>query len=337
MTLAETVQSIAARGTLPDAAAYTALLDRVGDLQSCESTALRPPDARGLPGGLVCLDPDIPTAILPDLHARMDLFLAALECRIAPGVNLVEALAAGQAQLLCLGDGFHAESRAIERWQLALREYRSGFRIRQAMDNEMIESLGLMEMVLHTKLQFPVAFHFLKGNHENIRNEEGGGNFSFYKFVQEGAMVLDYLRRFYGAGFLDSHACFEATLPVLARGAAFLASHAEPVRCFSVADVVEARLRPAVVEGLTWTDNGAAQPGSVAAMLDSFLPGVSSAVYFGGHRPVAGRYALRAGGRFIQIHNPQRNQLALVPVGRPFDPERDILQLQVPGIFYKIH
>lgn len=41
-------------------------------------------------------------------------------------------------------------------------------------------------MIMVLKTGFPAHFHFLKGNHENIKNDLGGGNSPFRKLVSEG-------------------------------------------------------------------------------------------------------------------------------------------------------
>ena len=93
----------------------------------------------------------------------------------------------------------------------------------------MRESLGLMEMVMECKSAFPGRFHFLKGNHENIANEEGGGNHPFVKFALEGFMVADYMRLLLRRRrSWPATTSFEKELPLLAVGSGFLASHAEP-------------------------------------------------------------------------------------------------------------
>lgn len=98
-------------------------------------------------------------------------------------------LSSGKLQVVCVGDGFHSESRAILRWKKALGEYTMDFIEHRAIDEEMSESLGVIIMVMKLKTAFPYFFHFLKGNHENIANENSADNRSFRKFVYEGAMV----------------------------------------------------------------------------------------------------------------------------------------------------
>jgi hypothetical protein len=294
-----------------------------------EPEEVRPWDKHGLPGGLVILDPGLSTILVPDLHARMDLVLSVLAYRDQGGSPVLERLAAGELQIVCLGDGFHAEGRAVLRWQAALEEFKDGYRKHAHMDAEMRESLGVMEMVMEVKKRFPGHFHFLKGNHENIANEQGDGNFPFLKFANEGLMVRIYMEHFYGPEVLDAYAAVEKKFPLLAAGRNFLASHAEPASSFNRQQIVEYRRRPQVVYGLTWTDNGEAEEGSVQKMLAEYLQPEEQegAYYFGGHRPVRDGVGLRADGRYVQIHDPERFVVALLPASGRIDLERDIIEL----------
>jgi hypothetical protein len=302
-----------------------------GALQA-EPAPIRPPDHLGRPGGVVRLSRDLPTLIVPDIHGRMDFLIRVLGYESEPGVRVLNLLAQGRIQVLCLGDGMHAEGRAAERWRAALKEFNDGYRRRESMDEEMRESLGVMAIVMEAKRYFPAHFHFLKGNHENIANESGGGNFPFRKFALEGLMVSAYMRQFYGEEILSEMAAFEKELPLLAVGHGFLASHAEPVEFFPEERIVEYREDPEVVAGLTWTDNGEADPESVPSMLDAYLgeeaPG---ACYFGGHRAVEGGYRLRAAGRFVQIHDPSRSVIAWCPPSGEIDLDRDVRDIERPG------
>ncbi|MFH2115910.1 MAG: hypothetical protein ABIJ86_15520 [Spirochaetota bacterium] len=330
----------------PLPAQYLAVLQGAMTALSSEPPELRPSNATGKPGGLVRLHNDIPTIIIPDLHARRGFLMALLASTppagftttssastppsnslpAAPGAagTVFDLLAAGTLQILCLGDGFHAESRALDRWRSAYAEFNAAYREHQSMDQEMRESLGLMEMIMHAKAAFPGHFHFLKGNHENVLNETGNGNYGFYKFVQEGAMVRAYLDRFYGDAFVQAYAAFEKCLPLFAQGQRFLASHAEPARVFTENELINAALLPEVIMGLTWTGNDEALPGSVAAMLDHFLPSVRRPRYITGHHPIAGLFHERSGGLHLQIHNPDHRVVAWVRVDRDLEPQRDI-------------
>jgi hypothetical protein len=265
----------------------------------------------------------------------MDFFYSVLALRDDRGHSVVERLAGGELQIVCLGDGFHAEGRAARRWREALKEFQAGYRRRRHMDVEMRESLGVMEMVMETKLRYPDYFHFLKGNHENVTNENGDGNYSFRKYAQEGLMVLVYLKSFYGEEVLNALYRFEKLLPLLAVGGCFLASHAEPATLVDREALLAYRSVPEVVYALTWTDNGEAEAGSVDAMLDHYLGEnpCESRYYFGGHRPVQDSYGLRAGGRYVQIHDPERFVIACLPGGGDFDLDRDIIEIETlePG------
>jgi hypothetical protein len=312
------------RPTPPPAAGYAALADAVVAVLSGEPDHLRPADSQGMPGGLVRLDPRLPTIIVPDLHARTAFFLSLMESPLPGGGTVRDALAAGQLQVLCLGDGFHAEARAIDRWKAALAEFEGGYRRHAAMDEEM----ALMEMVMLAKLSYPRHFHFLKGNHENVLNEEGNGNHPFRKFALEGEMVLSWMKKFYSDDFLFHYAAFERNLPLFAVGGRFLASHAEPARAFTEAEIVEARTLPEVVEGLTWTDNGAAEPGSVLSLLGYYLPDIERPRFFTGHRVVLNLYRERSGGYHLQIHNPRKYVAAWVMPDRDVEPSLDIGEIR---------
>ena len=89
------------------------------------------------------LDPELPTVIVPDLHARYDFFHALMHARLLGAGRVGEMLEEGRIQVLCLGDGFHSERRGRERWKEAFDEYATAFRVRKAMDEEMMESFAL--------------------------------------------------------------------------------------------------------------------------------------------------------------------------------------------------
>lgn len=324
MTLRETLGEIYARKGLPTADGYQELTERAITVLEHESDSIRPHDQSGLPGGLLRLKGNLPTLILPDLHARTGFFLDVMDWRFAKTGTVLEGLESDSLQVLCLGDGFHSEKRGEFRWHDAFLEFSHGYTKHRSMDAEMRESFGVMEMVMECKRSFHDNFHFLKGNHENILNEEGHGNHPFRKFSYEGDMVKEWVLRFYGNGFLDTYALFERSLPLFAIGPRFLASHAEPSAVYGEDELIGTRTRPDVISGLTWTDNGGAPDGTVQSLLDRYLPGLENAVYFGGHRAVTGQYRYRAGNKYLQIHNPEMQNTALVMPDREFDPETDL-------------
>ena len=50
-------------------------------------------------------------------------------------------------------------------------------------------------------------------------------------------------------------------------------------------------------------------------------------VYIAGHRPVKENFALRQGGKFIQIHNVKKQNVAVVKFWKKFSPENDIVSV----------
>ena len=160
-------------------------------------------------------------------------------------------------------------------------------------------------------------------------NEEDHGNFPFRKYAYEGAMVLEYVKKFYSEDFLINYSRFEKNLPLLAIGNMFLISHAEPLQFYSYEQVLNYRQHPDVIRGLTWTDNDQADDESVSEMLSHYLsPEIAeTAYYFGGHRHVLEHYHLRAQGRFIQINHPKKYMAALIREEGVFSPDDDIIEL----------
>jgi hypothetical protein len=215
-----------------------------------------------------------------------------------------------EAYLVFLGDMPHSEGPgAAERWARALREYLGGWENHDAMDEEMRLFHEAYRALFDLVEGYPGRVVVLKGNHDNVRNREGLGDHPFRKFALEGEMTLSWLRASGMDEDLEALAAWEDGLPLLCAGGSFLASHAEPRRAYSADELICGRRLPEVAEGLTWTDNGEAEEGSVAAMLSSLLgPEASGARYIGGHRPARGGLQRRQGGLFLQIHDPFANQ-----------------------------
>jgi hypothetical protein len=315
---------------LPSRDELAPLVDEVLELLRSESPDLRLPDGKGRPGGLVTL-PKLPTILVPDIHAR-PAFLSRLFAWTPPGLKnpVATLLSRGEMNLVCVGDVFHSEwGKARDRWIEAYGEYASGWVAHRAMDEEMSLSLGAVRIVLEAKRAFPRYFHYLKGNHDNIADEEGRGDHSFMKFVAEGEMVASWFFLSYGEVLLKRYRELELSLPLLVRGDRFVASHGEPAFALGIEDILEYRSRPDVVEALIWTPNDASEAGSVAKSIEALFGAGKAAgvLWFAGHRPVGGRYALRAGGRFVQFHNPGKHQVVYLLPGRDPDPKRDIYDI----------
>ncbi|HET7839309.1 MAG TPA: hypothetical protein VFL04_06085 [Rectinemataceae bacterium] len=334
-------QDLAARPRLPARSELSPQVEFVLGLLKAEDPGLRPRDSGGLPGGLVRL-PAHPVVLVPDLHARPLLLAKVLAWRpdiggdaraptggpgqIRERASVAELLAMGEASLVCLGDAFHSEAGgAARRWRLAYREYLSSWASHGAMDEEMALTLSTIRIILAAKAAFPRNFHYIKGNHDNLANEDRHGDRSFYKFAAEGEMVASWFTGTYGRALLEAYRSLELELPLAVLGELLVASHGEPAFAMGPGDIIEYRRREDVVYGLIWTGNDEAEAGSVQRSLAALLgPSSGGARWFGGHRPVRGRYALRAGGSYVQFHDPSAHQVALILPGRPPDPERDI-------------
>ncbi len=322
----ELFSQIQNRDCNPDSSEYLVKIESVIEILNNENKSIRPDSDNGDPGGIIHLYHDIPTVIVPDLHARMELIEALISLK-TEDKSFFQLLSDKEIQIVCVGDGFHSEMNGKERWNAAFSEFEKGYKKHKNIDGEMRDCFGLMEMIIELKTQFPENFHFLKGNHENIKNEETGGDHPFRKFVFEGEMVKVWVSKFMGEDFLDKYSEFERKLPLFAIGSNFLISHAEPLRLFNPDEI--RNNSPIAIHGLTWTANGESEDGSVFEMLQMYLPDkhITEKVYFGGHRIVSGRYNLRADGLFIQIHNPRQLQVVYVKPDSMINLDSDIIDI----------
>lgn len=294
-----------------------------------EDPAIRPTARSGKPGSMVFLKDTDYTVIVPDLHARREFFLDVLSHRGAWGNTVLEDMLGGKAQVVCVGDAFHAERRGMGRWQGAYREYLNGFKHHKHMDAEMTDNLVLLQMLCEVKLAAGEYFHFLKGNHENIANERGEGNYPFMKFVREGEMVTRWMQQFAGDELFEAVYRWEKSLPLVAAGRDFLVAHCEPGRAITMEEAINAYAYDDVIYQLTWVGNGEAKSGSVGQTLQNILGRSAGCRMFGGHRPVQGRYDLRQDGSYVQINTPDRHVVAIIRNMAAFNPDRDIIDLEI--------
>lgn len=306
----------------PPSSAFIKTIENVCGILENESPSVRPVDSVGRPGGIVYLPESDFYCVVPDLHGRLEFVRRLFRYRVN-GTALGSLMLRKRLVFVFLGDAMHTEVGSRLRWQSAYLEYAGDYVLHEAMDEEMYYSLGMVEAVLLLKKYFPAAVYFLKGNHENIGNEEGRGNYPFGKFALEGAMVNRYVRKFYGEAVLSALYRYEHLLPVLAAAPCFLASHAEPARPVTPAEVIEYNREEDVTYALTWTEVNRSRPGSVESTLDFF--GRPECFYFAGHRIVPDLYQRR--GAFIRINNPRLSPVALVRGDTPFEPERDIISI----------
>lgn len=314
------------------------LAECASTLMETEITDYRQVSENGKPGSLLDFQKSpLPLIVVPDIHAR-PLFLENILDYILPedflGAqprSVHEALRYGLVRLICVGDALHTEVGTKERWIAAEIEFAQNLYTGPAISAEMKDGLAVICALMKMKEIYPHNFHFLKGNHENILNKTEDGDYGFRKFADEGRMVREFIAEYYGDDVLYILSCVEAAMPLIAVTNNCVISHAEPRYAFRKDQLINARMEPSVVEGLTWTDNDIAEQGSVSGIIEELcspdqIP--DKYVYLGGHRPVKGNYALRQGGRYIQIHNPRFQNIALVRPDKIFNPETDIVSVE---------
>ena len=210
------------------------------------------------------------------------------------------------------------------------KNWKIGVITSEAMNQEMLENMKVLQMILKLKLSCPENFHCLKGNHENILNEEGRGNHPFYKMAAEGEMFYQFMSEQYDDAVIYILSCLEHALPLCAVFPNLVISHAEPFFELTRSKIINYRKFPEVTLALTWTANGEAKKNSVSESIKNLLgKNCENAVWIGGHRPVKNKYGLRQNGKYVQIHNPDEENIAVVKPDRKFNPETDILRVDV--------
>jgi hypothetical protein len=100
---------IYSRKVPPEAAPYVQKLMKVNFTLLNEDNAVRPYDESGLPGGIVQLKKNLPTVIVPDLHARMDFFLSVMSHTWENDRSVLQMLGSEEIQVVCVGDGRREE------------------------------------------------------------------------------------------------------------------------------------------------------------------------------------------------------------------------------------
>ena len=344
------ISDILSSNTLPVYDVFFELLNEVSELLENEKTGAsgyRPAASDGGVGGLLDFHKDeLPVVVIPDFHARPYFLQNILNYKIFDDATVYEAIAEARLRLLSVGDILHTERGTRERWIAAEAEFNSEIFTGPAMSAEMLEGLSLWCALMELKKSYPDRVHILKGNHENILNETGGGDFAFRKLADEGEMCRCFVQEYYGDDILYLINCIEKSLPLYFFGKRCAVSHAEPMRVFSREELIDARLYSGVVKGLIWTNNGEAMPGSAAGTVSRLFESSvaagendvkkSGSVYvpegyvsLGGHRPVTGNYKILQNGTYIQIHNPARQNIVFVRPERSINLESDILGVAI--------
>lgn len=306
------------------------LCNEVTEILSSEVTDYRKPVSimDEIPGGLIDFTgaAGFDYVIIPDLHARKELICQILTYPVLEdGKTVFDCLAMGKIKLFFQGDILHSESREKKRWLDAFDFYKKGNCVSEPMKMEMTDGISVLMQVMTLKKYFPENVHCIKGNHENIKNVDEDGNFSFGKYVCEGSMVRDFIIEYYGEKVLNAISAFEHSLPLGIFFDEGIITHAEPKKFYTREDIIDSPVNTDVIYGLTWTKNDEAEDGSVQKMLDLINSTCKKKKYIAGHRPVKSKYALRQNGDFVQIHNPVVNQFVFIKNGKDFDPESDII------------
>ncbi|MBR5645560.1 MAG: metallophosphoesterase [Treponema sp.] len=329
-----TIEELLENKELPSHDFLFSLVNNVSEVLEAENPEYRPKDESGNPGALLELKDDIPVIIVPDLHARPSFLLNLLKFK--PGnkilknkdMSVKEALEKKLIYIVCVGDAIHTEHTG-ERWKKIEDEFYENNFTGPEMKAEMTECFSTLTAIMKLKCDYPENFHFIKGNHENILNETANGDYAFCKYAEEGQMVKMFISEYYGDDILFLISFYEQSLPLIVSAKNCVISHAEPSKPFTRKELINAREDPETVFGLIWTRNGQVKDNTVQPVLENLLgkKSASDAFYFAGHRPVNGKYSLRQNGKFVQIHNPLEQNVAIVSKNKIFDPEKDIYEV----------
>lgn len=325
------LQDISDSISFPQEDELQCFMDKAVEVQESEDESYRPLNSAGKSGGLLDFTKSqLPVIIVPDIHGRAEFLLKLIDFKVENSRTVLELLNENRIMVICVGDAVHSEMRGYERWLNSFRDWTLDVYAGPTMQEEMKENFSVWLILMELKKTFVSSFHFLKGNHENVTNEDAHGNHSFRKFVSEGQMCCDFIRQVYGDVILHLINLWEKSLPLCAVFSSFGISHAEPAKLFKKNEVINSFENDSVVEGLTWTRNDEAEENSCRKLFRE-LSGKRKAkgiLWFGGHRPVKDcRYKLRQNDSYIQIHNPDEMNIAFVVPGKEFDPAKDIWNL----------
>ena len=282
-------------------------------------------------------DKDLPLIIIPDIHARTDFIKNILNYTITPELNFIktakqisvyQALKKNKIRIICVGDALHTEINTIERWKNIQIEFSKNIFTGPAATLEARDCFNTLFALLLLKISFPNNFHFLKGNHENIYNTTGDGDYSFRKIADEGNTLKRFIQNYYGEDILYLISYYEKSLPLISITKQCVISHAEPRTSYTKNELINAKQNPQFIEDLTWTNNDEAEENSVKKIIKNLLGTNSKAIYFAGHRPVIENFKKLHNGLFYQIHNPHKQNIVLIYKDKDFNPETDIIGVE---------
>ncbi len=293
---------------------------------------------------------DLPTIIIPDLHARREMLSAILGAQLADGPyageQVFHLLQRRLINVVCVGDIVHSETRSD--WVIN----NDGEWTQELLDKEMVRSLGAGAMIMYLKIQYPEHFHCLRGNHDDMAGELAS---DFRKFVGlkydennelvmvngrpfltgergESRLVRDWVltREGWGEPFLQTWAQFERSLPLFARASYYVISHSLPLIPLTEAEIRDVN-RPREI-ALELTSRRGIDQASIYGTLENLGLRASTKRWFHGHSQVlpevnGGKYEESLDGLIVRLNNPKQYVFAYVPAStdpRPFDPARDV-------------
>lgn len=304
--------------------------------------------------GLIQL-PDLPTIIIPDLHARRALLIAILSTQLADGPyagqQVFDLLQQGLLNVVCVGDIMHSEERSD--WVINL----DGEWTAELLEKEMVRSLGAGALIMYLKAQYPANFHCLRGNHDDIAGELSA---DFRKFVGlryendelvlvdgrpvitgdkgESKLVREWVltREGWGEEFLETWAQFEKALPLFAQAPYYVISHTLPQIDLTEAEIRDPQ-RPREIS-FELTSRRGINEMAINDTLENLGLKESTQRWFHGHSQVppqtnGGKYAEDLDGLIVRLNNPKNHVFAYVPAsheGRRFDPTQNVY-IKAPG------
>lgn len=295
--------------------------------------------------GLIQLQ-DLPTIIIPDLHARRELLVAVLRTHPnGAAQNVLELLQQGKINVVCVGDIVHSEKRSD--WVIN----NDGEWTAELLDKEMVRSLGAATMIMYLKTDYPSHFHCLRGNHDDMAGELAE---DFRKFVGlkyennelvfvdgrpvvtadrgESKIVRDWVltREGWGQPFLQQWASFDKSLPLFAEASYYVISHTLPRVPLTEAEIRNPD-RPREI-AMELTSRRGVDEAAITATLENL--GLAGQVkhWFHGHSQVSpdindGKYEESLDGLVVRLNNPRQHVFAYVPASYEehlFDPTRDV-------------
>lgn len=213
-------------------------LNKALELLQNEPETIRPKDKNNRPGGLVELKKDKPVLLIPDLHGKREMLFKILTEQNEDGKTNLERFLKNELQIVILGDAVHTEdSDRLTELKIAQNEYLQGNKQKalELLDKEIADSFGTTTMLMKLKELSPDNFHYLRGDHEVQKEtyfDVGKRN------VHQSSLVKFYFENKYGADFLDKYDKFEESLPLVALGNKFVASHAPHFKPFTKEEII---------------------------------------------------------------------------------------------------